>query len=109
MAFTYDLSTNIGQARFHLGDSEENAGVLLLGANFTDEEIQYELDRTGSVGAAVVSLSDVVASRWANAPQSFSADGLSVNRGDVSARWVAKARELRSKFGLTAGVVYLVR
>lgn len=88
MAITTDLSTAIGQVRYLIGDDVDGTGVLPSGLNFTDAQVSYELTATGNViAAAAARLCGNLARRWTLPPQSFSADGLSVNRGDMVAKW----------------------
>lgn len=88
MSITTDLATSIGQIRLLIGDDTENVGVLPNSANFTDAQITYFMSRVGgSVVATAGALCSNLAKRWATLPQSFSADGLSINRGDMVAKW----------------------
>jgi hypothetical protein len=103
MFYSDDLNTPIGKVRFYLGDIQ-GSGVLPNGANFSDEEIQLVLDTGNSVFTAVVALCGLCATRWANAPQSFSADGLSVNHGDRAARWRKSVEDFSIQFGISNGI-----
>ena len=53
MAYTYDLTTEIGQVRLLIGDNDI---VPVTDAHFTDEEIQAMLTMAGSVYKACVLL-----------------------------------------------------
>ena len=57
------------------------------------------------VGDTIVALAKIVASRWTTAPKLFNVDGLSVDYGDVSARWATKAAGLAKTYGSNAATV----
>lgn len=104
MSFSYDetaLATSaLFRVRFMIGDTEQGAGVLPNSANYTDEAIEYQLTRAGQDDtAAAVALLRLAGQRWTRLPQSFSADGLSVNRGDMLAKLSQAADELESSLG----------
>jgi hypothetical protein len=111
MAITTDITTAIGQTRYAIGDDVEGTGVLPTGANFTDQQVQYELDAvSSSIQAAAARLCWNLARRYATLPQSFSADGLSINRGDAVARWNALAEQFTAEImGGNFGTVTLDR
>ncbi len=86
--FTYDPATDIGRIRFHLGDNILKQGVLPNGDNFEDEELtQLMADSRNDIGLSLVRLARTLMARWTNAPKSFIADGLRVNRGDPAKHW----------------------
>lgn len=111
MWITTDLSTAIGQIRYMLGDDVEGTGVLPNGSNFTDAQITYELGTVGnSTVAAAAKLCSNLARRWSTTPQSFSADGLSINRGDMVAKWLGLQEEFSASIqGGSFGSVALDR
>ncbi len=98
MTFTYALSTDIGKARFELGDSTSGSGVRADGNNFSDEEIQMLIDREGSVKAAVAAACEMLSRDWAKVA-STSVGPRSEQLGKVSAEWAARAVELRNSIG----------
>lgn len=106
MAVTADIDTNIGKVRFEIGDSSIGQGVLPGGANFDDSEVQYALTQSGeNVKPAAAILAGIAAARWASQPQSFSVDGLSLNRGDAAARFREMAARLTdSEAAIASGV-----
>jgi len=68
MAFTYDgdLSTNLGQVRFHIRDTVENAGPLPSSGNFTDAELNGLLTVYGTVNKSVSAAMAALASQWSS-------------------------------------------
>lgn len=69
MTFTYlgDLSTDLDEVRFTVGDTVENSGVKPgtgSATNFTDEEINGLLTREGSVTRAIGKIYQVLAAMW---------------------------------------------
>lgn len=111
MAVTTSLSTATGEVRFLIGDDVIGTGVLPSGSNFTDAQIEYALTASGqNVKGAAARLCTNLARRWATTPQTFTADGLSINRGDVVKRWTDLARELNDDAaGANFGTVTLDR
>lgn len=111
MSITTDLNTDVGMARYAIGDDNEGTGVLPSGGNFSDAQINYELAAvSSSVPAASARLCWNLARRYATLPQSFSADGLSINRGDAVARWNALAEQFTAEImGGNFGTVTLDR
>lgn len=67
MAFTYStaLTTNLSKVRHAIRDVTQNKGILPGGANFADEEINFEVTLTGSWQKAVPKLLRVAAIAWA--------------------------------------------
>jgi hypothetical protein len=92
MAITTDLSTTIGQVRLLIGDDTEDVGVMPTGANYTDAQIAYLAAQVGGgIVATAAALCSNLARRWMTLPQSFSKDGLSINRGDMAAKYMQMA------------------
>ena len=78
-AFTYDLTTEVGQVRLGLTDTRE-------GGWFDDEEIAYFLSSGGSVKGAIVAGARVLLMDRARRSRSASASGESYDdRGQVQA------------------------
>ncbi len=111
MSITTDLSTAVGQIRFAIGDDVEGSGDLPNGDNFSDPQIAYSLNEVGGVIlAAAAKLCGNLAQRWATLPQSFSADGLSVSRGDMVAKFTAMRDDFNAQAqGGNFGTVVLDR
>lgn len=66
MGFTYigDLSTDLDEIRFEIGDTVEDAGVKPGNSNYSDEEINGILAIEETVGATVARLYGNLASLW---------------------------------------------
>lgn len=95
MAVTTSLATAVGEVRFLIGDDIIGTGVLPNGDNFSDAQIEHALTASGQVTkAAAARLAANLARRWAILPQTFTADGLTINRGDMAKKWSDLAREL---------------
>lgn len=99
MAFTYDLSTDIGKMRLRLGDFTPGAGVKPSGENFTDEELQSFLDEANQVQRACAVAADVLANLWTTAPKRISDGETEVDRGDVAKAWAERAKQWRASRG----------
>jgi len=97
MAFTYNLSTPLGQVRLELGDTVLDQGPRPAKANFSDAEITYFLEQEGNeVLLAVARACEVLSRQWSSAAdvqvgprrESFS---------QVSAGYAARASGLRAQ------------
>ena len=66
MAFTYDLSTNVGKIRLELGDTIQNSGIRPNNGNLSDEELQYWVSREGHVMRAVAAACEALARMWSS-------------------------------------------
>lgn len=99
MAFTYDLSTPIGQVRLHIGDMVSGAGVLPDGRNFSDEEIAYVLVNEGnSIMGAVAACCEILANAWASVA-SVTVGPRREELSHVSEMYHRRAVELRLRYG----------
>jgi hypothetical protein len=67
MAFTYvgDLSTDLDNVRFTIGDTVENSGPKPNSANFTDAELNGLISREGSWQRAVAGAFEALAGYYA--------------------------------------------
>lgn len=91
MAFTYDLTTNVGKVRFWVPDNTSTNYLL------QDDEITYALGLVGNdILAAAADLCDQLARRFAQ-QATFSADGLSVQNGQRAQTFAERAAELRQR------------
>ena len=70
MAFTYDLTTERGQVRLRLSDTDSTSYV------FEDAEVDYFLTAGGSVGAAVVEGAKVLIASHARRSRYFAVQGV---------------------------------
>lgn len=73
MAFTYDVTTDRGKARFQVADTVEDRAL------FSDAEIDAALTMGGSVTGAVVLLRDIMLTRAARTARSYSNEQGSVD------------------------------
>jgi hypothetical protein len=67
MAFTYDLTTDVGKLRLAVGDSIENSGPRPqtgASSNFSDEELQHFVTTEGTVGSASAAVFETLAAEW---------------------------------------------
>jgi hypothetical protein len=66
MAFTYDITTDVGKVRFQIGDRVENTGVRPDGTNFSDEEIEMMLtELNDNILATSARLLSTLSAEWA--------------------------------------------
>ena len=91
MAFTYNLSTNLGKTRLAIGDTVNGSGPRPAGANYSDEEINVYLTPVIAAGytygRAVAQLFRLLAGEWAGKA--------SVSIGDYSVQYAAVADNYR--------------
>ena len=96
MAFTYRLSTPLGQTRLAIGDTINGAGPRVNGLNFSDEEINVYLtpatDAGYSYGRAVSQLLRLLANEWAG-KASIAIGEYKVEYANVAANYRAAAAE----------------
>ena len=102
MAFTYDLSTNVGKIRLELGDTIQNSGIRPNNGNLSDEELQYWYDRELNVMRAVAAACEALARMWSTAA-SISIGPHSESLSDVAEAWDKRAKLLRQQYGDTPG------
>lgn len=104
MAFTFApaLTTTLDQVRAKIGDiSAAPAGVLPGGANLDNATIAaYLTASSDNVLAAAVLAAQMVMAAWISSPMSYTADGLTINRGDMVARWQAVMRSIQADAAL---------
>lgn len=103
MSFTYTdkLSDSRSKVRFYLQDTVVNEGPKPGDENFSDEEIDGLIAVEGDWQRAVAAGFEILASAWARYPN-FSADGLQVNRSDISRSYANQAAAWRKLYGSTA-------
>ncbi|MFZ6029956.1 MAG: hypothetical protein ACOYYS_19760 [Chloroflexota bacterium] len=108
MAFTYDISTDIGQLRLEIGDTDQGSGCKPDNANFSDEELQVWLDREGSVIGAVAAACEALARIWARLAD-LAIGPRHESLSQVADRYAKQAQEIRQQYGsgvtFSAGVV----
>jgi hypothetical protein len=104
MAFTYDLTTNVGQVRLALGDTVSGSGVRPDGSNFTDAEIQYFLTQEAdSVAGATAAACAALAVAWSNVAN-LTVGPRREDLGAVAEQYATRAAASRE---MTAGYVSL--
>ena len=93
MAFTYDVSTSLGQLRLAIGDTKLNEGPRPDGANYSDAELGVFLTPVIAAGyaygRAVPQMLRLLAVEWSNRA--------SVTIGEFSANYVAVAEAYRKQ------------
>lgn len=94
MTFTYDVSTptDVTRVRFYLRDTTET------NAAFTDEEIEFAIDETGTWQKATLACIDNLVAELASTPD-WSSDNHRIAYGRSVESWLALRRTLSAKFG----------
>ena len=112
MAFTYDVSSSLGQLRLAIGDTVSGAGPRPNGANYSDAELNVFLSPIVAAGygygRAVPSVLRMLATEWAN-QANISIGEYSAQYGQIAAnyRTAAAAAELAidsTGAGVTGGI-----
>jgi len=99
MAFTYDLSTDLGMTRLLIGDTTENSGPKPDGTNLSDAEITALYTREGNdVGRTAAACCEVLARFWARAAD-IQVGPRREDLSQVAERWAQQAKELRAQYG----------
>ncbi len=88
MAATYDLTTDVGQVRLEIGDTDT------ADAQFTDEEINVFLDRGDTVPAAAGLALQAWAAALSRDDESVSTGSWKADKGDVVAKMLSLADRL---------------
>ncbi len=94
MAFTYDVSTALGQLRLAIGDTVSGTGPRPSGANYTDAELNVFLAPVIAAGygygRAVPSVLRLLANEWTN-KANISIGEYSAQYGQIAANYRAAA------------------
>lgn len=94
MAFTYDISTSLGQLRLAIGDTVSGAGPRPNAANYTDAELGVFLTPTIAAGygygRAVPQVLRLLANEWTN-QANISIGEYSAQYGQIAANYRAAA------------------
>lgn len=99
MGFTYDLTSEIGQVRLLIGDTVLDYGVKPDDTNYSDEEIQVFLDRSGAdVNIAAAEALENLARMWAFEPD-VKMGPITEARGKVAKNLREQADKLRQQSG----------
>lgn len=98
IAFTYDLSTSVGQTRLYAGDTDPGALNLAGGDRTrTDDEVAFLLSENGgSPQLAAAALLEWKAAEYASAATSVAQGGLRQDFRERSARLLEAAAALRN-------------
>lgn len=104
MSFTYlgTLATDLDKVRFHVQDTEYDAGPKPADANFTNEEINGLITTEGTWQRAVAGLFETLAATWGR-HVTFNADGVSVSQSDVARYYSEQGKLWRKKWGNASG------
>ena len=103
MAFTYDLTTDVGKVRLLIPDNVE------ADAELQDDELEYFLDQTGDhVKGAAVLACKTLARKYAR-QFSFRADGLQIDRSKRAEVFAKRAEELEAELSGSMSTVELNR
>ena len=100
MAFTYVLGTDVGTMRFELGDTVPGSGVRADGSNFSDEELQYLIDREKNLDLAIASACETLSRDWSKIA-SITLGPKQETLGKVAQEWSTRANEIRLRVGGT--------
>lgn len=100
MTFTYagSLATDKEKVRFHIGDTELDAGPLPEDHNFSDEEITALITLEGNWQRATAACFEALANAWAK-HANFSADGVRVDQGKTADHYRERAKQWRRDAG----------
>ncbi len=96
MAFTYDISNDIGKVRLYCGDTDI---VPTTDAIYTDEELQVFLTETGSVFSAAALALIAIASVEARLEKVLKSLNYSIDTKGLSKALREQAAELRAMDG----------
>lgn len=106
MAFSYDLTTDVGKLRLEIGDTTTGVGVRPDGTNFTDAELGYFLGQEGAVvGRAAARACEVLARSFAGLVD-LSVGPRKESLSQAAKAYAERAVELRRQFGGSAGGAY---
>ena len=108
MAFTYDVSTSLGQLRLAIGDTVSGAGPRPNAANYTDAELGVFLTPTLAAGygygRAVPQVLRLLATEWTH-QANISIGEYSAQYGQVAAGYRASAAEWEKVIDTTGAAV----
>ena len=104
MAFTYDLSTDVGQVRLEIGDTNSGNGVKPDGTNLSDEEIQHLVTREGNAMRAAAACCEILARHWARVAN-IAVGSRREDLSTIADQWAKQAKSLREQYGNAAGAV----
>lgn len=105
MTFTYigDLSTDLDEIRFTIGDTVSGSGIKPNNGNFTDEEIAGLLSLEITTGRTIARLYETLSAIWAKFIDT-KMGSRDEKLSQVSARYAALAKKYRDEYGGGSGV-----
>ncbi|MGB8644037.1 MAG: hypothetical protein WCF84_02280 [Anaerolineae bacterium] len=98
MAFTYDLTTDLGKLRLLLGDTTSGSGIRPDGSNFLDAELTYFLSVEGLVGAAGALACETLATQYATLAN-LVVGARREDLGAIGKAFADRGAALRSQYG----------
>jgi|GEM_PF-5767933 len=105
MPITTDLSDPVGQIRLLIGDLTDGDGVKPKGENFTDEELQYFFQTSGTVPLAAGMACETLAHLW-NLYPDFDADGLRMAGNQIALGWWRAALKFKQSAPATTQTMH---
>ena len=107
MTFTYNpldgLDTGLAKARFHIGDTVEDAGPKPEKGNFQDEELEALISLEGMWQRAVAACFEALAAAWGIYADAR-LDDYSESSSQKAERFAALAQRWRAQYGYGVGV-----
>jgi hypothetical protein len=88
VVFTYDISSETGQVRFYVGDTNPSDALL------ADDEVEFLLDAEGSVQAAAIAAAEAIAAKFTRLADKSVGD-LSISQSQKAKQYLALAERLR--------------
>lgn len=100
MAITTVLTSDIGQVRLEIGDTDETTGqgVKPDGTNFTDTEVQWFLDQEGSVRLAAAKACEVLSRHWSKVAN-IQIGSRKEEFARIAESWASQGKALRAQGG----------
>jgi len=112
VAFTYvgDLSTDLDQVRFYIGDVTSGSGVLPGDSNFTDAELNGLITNEATWQRATAAAFDVLVARWMRYVDNTTGPRRE-NLSQIAEGYRKQAATWREKYGIadTAGSLVVMR
>lgn len=102
--FTYNtsLESDVHRIRFHIGDTDPEAGPRPNSAVYSDQEIAAVLAYEGTWQRAVAAMFETLGAEWRLYP-TFSADQFSLSSSHISRGYMEQAEHWRDEYGYAGG------